>query len=94
MPWLLITILSPQTGFPQLLSAAVIQPRFCRQVNILFNNSVALTLSPCVSLIPFDLGTELTEYNCQSVCVCVCWLCGVYVFAWWCRLESVKAPVG
>ena len=34
---------------------------------MLFNNSVALTLSPCVSLIPFDLGTELTEYNCQSV---------------------------
>ena len=68
MPWLLITILPPQTGFPQLLSAAVVQPRFCRQVNILFNNSVALTLSPCVFLIPFDLGTELTEYQCQSVC--------------------------
>ena len=28
----------PKTGFPQLLSAAVVQPRFCGQVNRLFNN--------------------------------------------------------
>ena len=44
---------SHQTGFPQLLSAAVVQPRFCGQVNNLFNISVALTFAPCVSLIPF-----------------------------------------
>ena len=33
---------------------------FCRWMNRLLNNSVALTFSPCVSLIPFDLGIELT----------------------------------
>ena len=51
-------------------------------MNNLFNNSVALTLSPCVSvsLIPFDLGTELTEYNCRSVIsVCVVSVCVVSV---------------
>ena len=52
----------PTAAFSRRRSAAFLQTS-----EHLFNNSVALTLSPCVSLIPFDLGTELTEYQCQSV---------------------------
>ena len=47
--------------------SSVVTERFRSQVNNLFNNSIALTLSPCVSLIPFDLKTELTEYQRQGV---------------------------
>ena len=45
--------------------------RACIFVQTMFNHSVSLTLSPCVSLTIFDLGIELTE-NPLSKCVPLC----------------------
>ena len=62
-PWF-FTILSHNNKFP----TAAFQPQSFNRVNRLLNISVALTLSPYVSLtfLP-NVGIEIPEYNCQSV---------------------------
>ena len=63
----------PQTGFPpQFSTAREMQPtarEFATAVTHkqLVQPSSELTFSPCRSLTIFDLGTEFTEYKCQSV---------------------------
>ena len=62
----------------------------CRQVNNLLNMSVALTFSPCVSLtFLLSLGIELTENQCQSVCVRPSYSHGA---PWPCTWNFIKAP--
>ena len=61
----------PQTRFHPPLSAAVVQPRFCRQVNRLFNNFSCADRFTFRFPHPFPRGTEFTE-NPMTKCVCVC----------------------
>ena len=61
----------PSNRFPSAAFSRHRSAAFLQTSEQLFNNSVALTLSPCVSLIPFDLGIELTA-NPLSKCVPLC----------------------
>ena len=67
LPWWLSMIPSPQTGFLRHCSC-------CRRFRLsvfekhLFNTQLLGLLLPFRSIAIFDLGTELTENQCQSVC--------------------------
>ena len=78
MPWLLITILSPQTGFPQLLPTADRQPRCADRVTdpslqtstMIFETPTKFSdLSPCGSVT--FLPNVVTESLKTNVRVCV-----------------------
>ena len=77
LPWCFHTIPPPQTGFPPQLSVAcALQP--AARVKQFFNNSSHRTFSPFRSTTFFlNWGIELTENQCQSVCVSMGVLCTI-----------------
>ena len=59
---------------PSLPRSAAADRRFHLSVFVkhFFNNTVLLTHAPFRSIaFLLNVGTEFTEYNCQSVCVCL-----------------------
>ena len=57
-------------GFTADLRRLFTTAELCSHAQTIVQPSSELTFSPRRSLTIFDLGTELTEYNCQSVNLC------------------------